>query len=597
MLLTDAQIREISQIINDHHSAFVASVVSPQAIDPETLERLKAKGLVDVKASSIEDAYLFGQVAAALESADVAKMGYDEFKAWVKKNPIPLTEVERRAIEVAAQSAGQYCKGLGNRIDQQTGQLMIDADQALARQMRAQIQDATALTIARRETARQLRSDLGHRTGDWARDLDRIAITELNNAHQDGVGDGIAKEYGDDAWVFKRPMPDACEACQRLHLGPDGQPMIWRLSALEANGSNVGKKRKDWLPVVGSVHPHCQCQLVRCPDGWGFNDEGQLVPGGKLGQRFETTESYAERRAGEEKLRKSALQGRLVYQGIPVAVENRPGSVRSWTDADGATGSTRMWFAYGFVEGTDGTDGDEIDVFVGPDPHAETAYVVHQQNPRTGLYDEDKVMLGFPSEALALQAYRIHYDRPDFEAACSPITVDHFKRWYSQTAPEKAQESLSEPLAKRGGVRFVLPLEKAVRTVSGGLEAAYAAAHSRAGGRAPGPGVGANYLFNTPPREPPPTLEDAGHNPFPRELYEEAQKRGEARKRDRSVYDFDQPLPTVAKPWQIPDWFYGDRRPDPADVEYNKQMAIDFGTRNLQRPKNTAEVEDDAGDE
>jgi hypothetical protein len=596
MLLTDAQIREISQIINDHHSAFVASVVSPEAIDPETLARLKEKGMVDVQVSSIEDAYLFGQVTAALESADVVKMGYQDFKDWLKKNPIPLTEVERRAVEVAAHSAGQYCKGLGNRIDAQTGQVLIEADQALARQMREQIQDATALTIARRETARQLRSDLGHRTGDWARDLDRIAITELNNAHQQAVGDGLAKEYGPDVRVFKRPMPDACAACKALHLGADGQPMIWRLSALEANGSNVGKKRADWLPVVGSIHPHCACQMVRCPEGWGFNEEGQLVPGGELGERYETTESFAERRGEQEKLRKSALEGRVIYQGIPIAIENWPGSVRSWTDADGTTGNTRMWFAYGFVEGTEGTDGDEIDVFVGPDPDAEVVYLVHQQNPRTGLWDEDKALVGFPSEAQALQAYRMHYDRPDFEASVSQITVDHFKRWYEQTAPERAQEALSEPLQKRGGVRFVLPLEKALQTVSGSLEPSFGAMASRAGARSPGPGVGANYLFNTPPRQPPVTLERAGFELYPRELYEEAQKRGEGMKRDPSVYDFDQPLESVAKPWAIPEWFYGDRLPDPKDVEYNKQMAIDFGTRNLRRPRNTAEIDDDASD-
>ena len=600
MLITDAQLREIQQIIADHHAAFVASTVSPDAIDPETLERLKAKGLVNVKAESISDAYLLGQVAAALESADVAKMGFDDFKEWVRDNPIPLSEVERRAMQVAALTAGQYAVGLGYRVNLETGDTIREADQVLARQMREEIQDATALNIAKRETVKQLRSDLGHRTRDWARDLDRIAITELHNAHQDGVADGIADKYGGDAWVFKRPMPDACSACKELHLGDDGQPLIFRLSALQANGSNKGKKRADWLPVVGAVHPHCQCQLSRVPEGWGFNEDGELVPKGELGERHETTQSFQERRARYEKLHKGLLAGRTVFQGIPIGVENPAGSVRSWRDVDGESGSTRMLYAYGFVEGTNGTDGDELDVFVGPVADAPTAFIVHQQNPRTGLYDEDKVMLGFPDEATALRAYRAHFDRPDFEVAVSPITVEHFKRWYGQTRGGVA-EGLSEPLDKAPGKpekpRFVIPLTKALRTESGTLEPTYAPQNSPQGNRAPGPNLGVNYLFNTPPKPPPQSLAEAGHHMNPRGMVEEAQKRGEARKRDKRVYQYNEPLPTAKKPFELPEWYFKDRLVDPADLEYQKQMAIDFGTRNLQRPRNNVEVGNDAGDE
>ena len=37
-------------------------------------------------------------------------------------------------------------------------------------------------------------------------------------------------------------------------------------------------------------------------------------------------------------------------------------------------------------------------------------YVVEQVSPETGLYDEDKVMLGFDSEEQAKAAYLAHYD-------------------------------------------------------------------------------------------------------------------------------------------------------------------------------------------
>ena len=71
--------------------------------------------------------------------------------------------------------------GLGNKVDQATGQLLIEADAQLRDKLRGEIRDATAENIAKRESVKKLKSTLGHATKDWARDWDRIAITEINN--------------------------------------------------------------------------------------------------------------------------------------------------------------------------------------------------------------------------------------------------------------------------------------------------------------------------------------------------------------------------------------------------------------------------------
>ncbi|MEK7766014.1 MAG: hypothetical protein AAB368_07225, partial [bacterium] len=60
---------------------------------------------------------------------------------------------------------------------------------------------------------------------------------------------------------------------------------------------------------------------------------------------------------------------------------------------------------YGYIRTTEGADGDHVDCYIGPDPDAQDAYVVRQRDPRTGKYDEDKVMLGFGSEAEARAAF------------------------------------------------------------------------------------------------------------------------------------------------------------------------------------------------
>ena len=65
----------------------------------------------------------------------------------------------------------------------------------------------------------------------------------------------------------------------RLAWDPEKKkPRIFLLSELEANGTNVGRKRRDWLPTVGAVHPWCREILLDIPKGWGFNDAWEIVP-------------------------------------------------------------------------------------------------------------------------------------------------------------------------------------------------------------------------------------------------------------------------------------------------------------------------------
>lgn len=105
-----------------------------------------------------------------------------------------------------------------------------------------------------------------------------------------------------------------------------------------------------------------------------------------------------------------SLAGRYEdFGGLKVGVESEAGSSRHWTAMDGSSGSTRMLYDYGFICGLLGADGEELDCYLGPDRSAEWAYVVHQMAPpdyRT--YDEDKVMLGWPSTDAALTAYELH---------------------------------------------------------------------------------------------------------------------------------------------------------------------------------------------
>lgn len=431
MKLTPEQILEIQKIIELHHYAFIANNLGSDALPDEVKKDLEAKGLLnDESKALVKQAYRYGQSLSQLDDPNANKITYQQYQDYVKKNP-PLTAMEQNAVKMAELNAGQYCRGLGNVIEKDTGRLLIEADRDLRIKFEDDIKTTTARALAQRKSAEQLKSDLGWATDDWARDLKRIAVTEIAYATQQGQSDYLRKKYGPDEYVAKIPNPGACPHCIRLHIGPDGQPRIFKLSTLEEN-NNVGKKASDWEAVIGPVHPNCVCSMVRVPKGWGFDEEGELVPNGKLGVKYEEPKALERAFVEENEFKKSLeVKEEFTYQGLPIAIETREGEKRTWVTSTGEMGETYIQGAsYGYVKNTTSMDEEELDVFIGPYKEAPMVYVIDQRNPDNDLYDEQKCMLGFRNRDHAIATYRANYDLPDsYICEVSQMDIEAFKRW------------------------------------------------------------------------------------------------------------------------------------------------------------------------
>lgn len=279
MAISPKQLQAIKDIIALHHQAFVANYVSPAAVTQQVKDELRQKGLLSVQVSSIEDAYLYGLVLAQLNDPNTVGLTYPQFRRRVEAQPVPLTQPEVHAVAMANAKAAQYIVGLGNRVSARTGEVVIEADKALRAQMRGDIRDTVAEAVAERKTVKQIKSDLGHATQDWTRDLDRIAVTEQQFAMQEGFAQHVVKTRGDDAKVAKLSAKDCCPQCAALYLEDGGKPRIFTISDLEKNGTNVGRRQAEWRATIGPVHPNCSCQLVSVGPHLTFNDKNQLVVG------------------------------------------------------------------------------------------------------------------------------------------------------------------------------------------------------------------------------------------------------------------------------------------------------------------------------
>ena len=149
------------------------------------------------------------------------------------------------------------------------------------------------------------------------------------------------------------------------------------------------------------------------------------------------------------KQKKFTLQDRYIFQGMPISIENKKGSVRRGTDPDGHKWETRMHFDYGYIRRTKGVDDEGIDVYVGPDRKAPHVYIVKQHRieavkawkgqrcPECGeqvqdcackkFFDEDKVFIGFPNKDAAVKAYLKQYDSPLFLGPVSTMAIEDFR--------------------------------------------------------------------------------------------------------------------------------------------------------------------------
>ena len=107
---------------------------------------------------------------------------------------------------------------------------------------------------------------------------------------------------------------------------------------------------------------------------------------------------------------------------------------------------------YGYIRRSEGSDGDQIDVFLGPDAENETfpVYVVNQKN-ESGGFDEHKVMVGFRTMLQAGEAYLSNYaddwlQRQGGALDVVEMSLPEFKTWLVESDTKKPVPSgFNEP--------------------------------------------------------------------------------------------------------------------------------------------------------
>ncbi|MDF0607228.1 hypothetical protein HZU77_016580, partial [Neisseriaceae bacterium TC5R-5] len=148
-------------------------------------------------------------------------------------------------------------------------------------------------------------------------------------------------------------------------------------------------------------------------------------------------------------------KGRFRLFGLPIAIEQPRGTYRTGTGADGKPWATRLAGHYGYLPGTQGADGDAVDLFIGPFIAHPTAYLINQFV--NGQFDEHKVLLGCADEQHARRLYLDSYERgwPGLESLV-PLSISQLKWWLKhgdmlrplrpQQLPPEGIETMNQPV-------------------------------------------------------------------------------------------------------------------------------------------------------
>lgn len=139
-------------------------------------------------------------------------------------------------------------------------------------------------------------------------------------------------------------------------------------------------------------------------------------------------------------------RGHMTIHGLPVTIEAPPGGVRRGVAPDGTPFEQKFPVAYGYIKGTQGKDGDQLDVFIGPKPESQQVFVLNENDDK-GKFKQTKSFLGMTSEAEVREAYlatdgksedRIH--------SIVPMPVDAFKTWVKEgNHRQPAKRVMREP--------------------------------------------------------------------------------------------------------------------------------------------------------
>ena len=273
------QIRELVSIIDLTHFAFIGEHIGSTQLTSNELTLLKKSGIDPTlfpKYGTADIAFRFGLIADALGKEKAQKMSFPEFKKFLdNQGYLPYTKQEEYALDHIKHRMTDDVRGLSSRIKHDITNMNAEQARRKHKKYRKVVDTAVKEAVVDNAGVTSLANDIHSKLGNWSRDFDRIADYTLHEAFDMGKAMSIWEEHGEESRVYKEVFAGACKHCTKAYTtgGVGTRPRVFTLSGIMSNGTNIGRKNDDSLPVIGPHHPWCRCELIHLPKGYVWNEK------------------------------------------------------------------------------------------------------------------------------------------------------------------------------------------------------------------------------------------------------------------------------------------------------------------------------------
>lgn len=296
-MLTISQIHSLLDILTKQNLIFISSKLGVNYLTEDEVSKLLSFGInphhlysqsKDIALMSFH----FGLISDAIGAHNAKDIDYEGLKEYFEKGKhIPLTAIERNTIESVKKQYLGDIKANNGKIFQDLTNIISQNEKNNRKAYEDVIRDEIKKGLLDKKVASEIARDLARKTGDWNRNFKRIVDFISHTAFDEGRAAMIYDKHGHDALVYKNVYEGACKYCVSAYLtaGIGSEPRIFKLSKLKANGNNIGRKAKDFKPVIGSHHPNCRCTLHFYDSNYSWDPKLQsfIIPKIKQTERKE----------------------------------------------------------------------------------------------------------------------------------------------------------------------------------------------------------------------------------------------------------------------------------------------------------------------
>lgn len=278
-MLTPNQLDELLSILDKQFLFFTTTHLGPDYLSGREKRVLSDSGidwkkLYNESKDPIALNFQLGLISNVIGENKAKRFEYKELKDIIRSGQyIKPNERERVTLQsIKMQSLGDI-KRLRGRIFDDINQ--VGNQEAF---IRREIKEG----LEKRQGVKSIVQNLGRKSGDWSRDFSKMAEYISHKALTEGRVAMMRRKGGGEQKIYFDVYQGACTSCVKHYLtgGLGSEPRIFTIKQLEANGTNIGRKQKDWKPTFSPMHPFCRCNAHEYEQGsvWDKEEKRWIEP-------------------------------------------------------------------------------------------------------------------------------------------------------------------------------------------------------------------------------------------------------------------------------------------------------------------------------